>query len=692
MGNFLGGDSSDISKYIELMNRRFEMQISYLNRRNFFRTSALAASGLFGVACKVRSDSELKDATGGAVSPLPWSYPGASFLQDYNDLINSMKARALEILVGKHMAANPGDDPAVKLNEFSAIIPQYYQSLNPKEFGWASGVLDSTLDNLPDQKKDEIKVFYKTLATIRGKLVAKLISSWLSAPDPTGVEVNRAYEMFAQLRESTAQGLVFDGTFQPFIGPVIITKRKNVLSALLDHENLTVDLYATEMNKTMRGDPDQVHFILGTDEPNRYIPDAKILKGTFSKEGFDEQTAGAVRRADSDIVRAICKKSADNWASKNGNKYNVKQLGSHVAIDVIREYFGVEIVPVKSRQKRATRKIDYSSLAVGKELASQYWNITGDELAETQKPTGFSNPTTGLQEITVDGKIVNWKLTDDAPASVRKDHFTLPTYDQMYTHLRNGFHNFFNNVQQDEQVSLRSLKSTFELMSLIAYNIEMEQNRLAAGGEERDNTLLQRLVNMQKKAQDPEQKRALSNLRIRENLFGIIIGAIINQEEQTIRAIDFLASMSQTNHRFNAQYGDFIASLNDNDKMLQYYNEALRFQPQGEILLRVCKSDTAHGGPIKARQTVFVSQGSAMRDIDDADKFLVNRPRESYIQHGYGRHRCLGQYFSNVITIETIKRVFKNASPEAPVKKSKLEMDEINLYPVRYSIEVTQGY
>lgn len=621
---------------------------------------------------------------------MPWNYPGASFLQDYNELIASMTARALEILVGQHMAKNPGDDPAVKLREFTAIIPQHYQSLNPKDFGWASGVLDSSLDNLPDQKKDEIKVFYKTLATIRGKLVAKLISSWLGAPDPSGTEVNRAYEMFAQLRQSTAQGLVFDGTFQPFIGPVIITKRKHVLAALLDHENLTVDLYATEMNKTMRGDPDQVHFILGTDEPNRYVPDAKILKGTFSKEGFDEQTAGAVRRADSDMVRAICKNSADNWASKSGNQYNIKQLGSHVAIDVIREYFGVEILPRRSKNKQDNQKISYASLAVGKELAQQYWNIKGDELAETQRPTGFSNPSSGLQEIKVDGKVVNWKLTDDAPDSVRKDHFTLPTYDQMYTHLRNSFHNFFNNVQQDEQVSLRSLKSTFELMSLIAYNIEMEQNRLEEGGEELSDTLLQRLVNMQRKAQDPEQKRALSNLRIRENLFGIIVGAIINQEEQTIRAIDFLASMSQPGHRFNAQYADFIASLNDNDKMLQYYNEALRFQPQGEILLRVCKTDTMHGGPIKARQTVFVSQGSAMRDLDDADKFLINRPRESYIQHGYGRHRCLGQYFSNVITIETIKRVFQNADKASPVKKSKLEMDEINLYPVKYSIEVSQ--
>ena len=692
MGNFLGADTSDIGKYISLMDRRLDFQFEYLNRRNFFlSTTTLFVSGILGISCKSRTDSSLQDATNGAGgSPTAWNFPGVTFLQDYNQLIGSMTPRAVEVLVGRHMATNPSDDAATKTQEFTALIPEKYQSLNPQEFAWASGKLDSKFDSLPDAKKDEIKALYGVLATIRGKLVAKLISTWLGAPDPKGVEVNRAYEMFEQLRGSTAPGLVFDGTFQPFIGPVIITKRTNVLSALLDHENLTVDLYANEMNKTMRGDPDQVHFILGTDEPNRYVPDAKILKGTFKNNGFDEETAGAVRRTDSDLVRKICSKSANYWAKEGNNKYNIKQLGSHVAIDVIREYFGVEIRTKEGSPRQHGFKVDFSLLTVGKELSTQYWNIEGNELADTQKPSGFSNPTSGLEEIVVGGKVVNWQLKDDAPDSVRKNHFNIPTYDQMYTHLRNGFHNFFNNVQQDDQVSLRSLKSSFELMSLIAYNIEMEQKRLDEGGKKRDDTLLQRLVNMQRETSDPVQKRNLSNLRIRENLFGIISGAIINQEEQTIRAIDFLATMSKPSHRFNHEYGSFIAAIDNNDQMLQYYNEALRFQPQGEILLRVCKTDTTHGAPIKARQTVFVSQGSAMRDIDNADKFLVNRPRETYIQHGYGRHRCLGQYFSNVITIETIKRVFRNAEAGRPVIKSNLDMDEINLYPVRYSIEVPQ--
>jgi cytochrome P450 len=54
--------------------------------------------------------------------------------------------------------------------------------------------------------------------------------------------------------------------------------------------------------------------------------------------------------------------------------------------------------------------------------------------------------------------------------------------------------------------------------------------------------------------------------------------------------------------------------------------EALRLQPQGEVLLRTCARDGAQiadSCTIPAGTPVFVSHGSAMRDIPEPDAFIL---------------------------------------------------------------------
>ncbi len=91
--------------------------------------------------------------------------------------------------------------------------------------------------------------------------------------------------------------------------------------------------------------------------------------------------------------------------------------------------------------------------------------------------------------------------------------------------------------------------------------------------------------------------------------------------------------------------------------LYKYFLEALRLQPQGEVLLRKCARDGAQiagSRPIAAGTLVFASHGSAMKDVPEPDAFILDRPREHYLHYGWSRHTCLGQYVSPVIIVESM--------------------------------------
>ena len=75
------------------------------------------------------------------------------------------------------------------------------------------------------------------------------------------------------------------------------------------------------------------------------------------------------------------------------------------------------------------------------------------------------------------------------------------------------------------------------------------------------------------------------------------------------------------------------------------------------MLLRKCARDgvrIADSRPIAAGTLVFASHGSAMQDVPEPDAFILDRPREHYLQYGWSRHTCLGQHVSPVIIVETM--------------------------------------
>jgi hypothetical protein len=213
--------------------------------------------------------------------------------------------------------------------------------------------------------------------------------------------------------------------------------------------------------------------------------------------------------------------------------------------------------------------------------------------------------------------------------------------------------------------------------------------------------------------------RLVSDLRIAENIMGTIVGAVAGQEEATCRVIDSLLRLGEGEYRTTGpdryRYGSFAEAsrlaLNvlsgsnvrqSRAELHTYFLEALRLQPQGEVLLRKCAREGARiadSRPISAGTPVFVSHGSAMKDVPEPDAFILDRPREHYLQYGWGRHTCAGQHVSPLVIVESMVALLglqDLARPEPRAGESsfpferrfgRFQLDDQNLYATTFTLQ-----
>jgi cytochrome P450 len=106
------------------------------------------------------------------------------------------------------------------------------------------------------------------------------------------------------------------------------------------------------------------------------------------------------------------------------------------------------------------------------------------------------------------------------------------------------------------------------------------------------------------------------------------------------------------------------------------------------------------GVPIRKGTPVFVAYAAAMRDPQAVPRPLAfdrtrderlmpfhgdkDRAREApqslvYLQHGYGRHKCLGRYASEITMRESLRALLRVGPIE---RRSELELDAQGLYAV----------
>ena len=482
----------------------------------------------------------------------------------------------------------------------------------------------------------------------------------------------KPYETLAEIR---AKGKLF----QPAFGPVLVVDGDAVREVLERHEDFTVDPYGVEMRKVMS----PAHnggfstFILSTDDTAVYEPDKRLLS-TVCNPRDAELIRDLVHQ---DCVRRV--RAAVDEALMNGSSI-------------------IDVVPAVARYVPVT--LGHRYLGVPVAAAEGSFELSPEML------TYYGTPIDGQPE-----------------TALTKRDGVIPDESRMYLWIKAAFQHFFNNVQKDPDVQIRGLRACRQLLAYLLRQVGIQRERMVRDQPVED-TMLTRLVSFQLGRSSPTvarpadlDPRLVSDLRIAENVMGAIVGAIAGQEEATCRVIDSLLRLQEgdfpTSGQANRRYGSFdevkqlthdvIRGTNLSERraaLHKYVLEALRLQPQGEVLLRRCVTEGARiadSRPIQAGTPVFVSHGSAMKEVPEPDAFMLDRPPEHYLHYGWSRHSCLGRYVSPVIIAESVIALFglldlRRPEPHPgessfPLERrfGRLQFDDQNLYATTFSLQFT---
>ena len=501
----------------------------------------------------------------------------------------------------------------------------------------------------------------KIQATRQGRAVGAVIGFFLKL---------KPYPMLEEIRKKAK-------LFQPAFGPVLVVEGDTVRNVLERDQEFTVDPYGVEMMKVMTPAHNGgfTTFILSTDDTPAYEPDKRLLSAVCNPEDATRIT---------DIIHQDCMRrmgTALAGARKNGASTLclVESIARYVPVTLGHRYLGVPVAPQPGSFELTPEMLTY-----------------------------YGSP--------IDGQ---------AETALQKEDGVIPDERQMYLWIKAAFRHFFNNVQKDPQVQVDGLRSCRLLLAYLLREINVQRERVLSGLPIED-TMLTRLVLFQLGRSTPAvappanlDPRLVSDLRIAENVMGTIVGAIAGQEEATCRVIDSLMRLQAGEYRTKGseglRYGSFAEATSlavnvlsgtrvaeSRRDLYKYFLEALRLQPQGEVLLRKCAVDGARiadSRPISAGTLVFAAHGSAMRDIPEPDAFVLDRPRQHYLQYGWNRHTCLGQYVSPVIIVESMIVVLglqgltrpepRAGELEFPFERrfGRLQLDDQNLYATTFSLQ-----
>ena len=500
----------------------------------------------------------------------------------------------------------------------------------------------------------------KAAALRQGRAVGAVIAFFLNY---------RPYPMLEEIRRK-------EKLYQPVFGPVLVVDGDAVRDVLARDQEFTVDPYGAEMVKVMspRHNGGFNTFVLSTDQAAVYEPDKRLLSTVCNRHDAARIT---------ELIHADCmaRVGAVIEAARAGGSTTidvVQSVARYVPVTLARDYLGV---PVAERP---------GAFALTPEMLEYY----GD-------------PIDGQPE-----------------TALRPEDGVIPDEPQLYLWIKAAFQHFFNNVQKDQAVAIRGLRSCRQLLACLLREIGIQRQRIVDGQPVAD-TMLTRLVHFQLGRSTPTvarpadlDPRLVTDLRIAENVMGTVVGAVAGQEEATSRVIDSLIRLKAAEYRTagsgTSRYGSFaearqlalsvLAGTNPVESraaLHEYFVEALRLQPQGEVLLRKCARDgarIANSRPIAAGTLVFASHGSAMKDVPQPDAFILGRPSEHYLQYGFGKHTCLGQFVSPVIIVESmiallgleeLSRV--PAAPGEPAfplerRSGQLQLDDHNLYATSFAL------
>jgi cytochrome P450 len=276
-------------------------------------------------------------------------------------------------------------------------------------------------------------------------------------------------------------------------------------------------------------------------------------------------------------------------------------------------------------------------------------------------------------------------LTDQygrlVPALLAGEYFGVPgsTPQELMTWCRAMFREIFVNFLDDPVIREAGIAAGVALRAHVEHQIAQ-----AHTGKPCADTVLQRLVDMQ-----CSNGAHLTDQGIRDNLIGCVVGILDNTVAAVCNVMDHLLEHESVLASTRA-----AAGADDNDLLLKYVYESLRFYPPAPILVRLTIAEhvLAKGTPrettIPVNKLVFAANGSAMMDDTELPaplEFHVDRPGHDYLLFGWGMHRCFGEYISQVQIVELVKALLlEQGLRRAPGPEGTLSYD--GAFPNPFSV------
>lgn len=268
-------------------------------------------------------------------------------------------------------------------------------------------------------------------------------------------------------------------------------------------------------------------------------------------------------------------------------------------------------------------------------------------------------------------------LTRVVPARLIGRYFGTPGWDEaeFIDATTSMFQYLF--YPDDAEVEREALQAAEKMRAYLDQEIaERKANRIRC-----DDDILGRCLKLQSSGIS-----GMGDESIRNNLIGLLIGAIPTTSKCAANTLNYLFDHPEL--LVTAQQ----AARADNDQlMVQYVLESLRFSPFAAGVQRICTEDyvvakgTLRSTKIPKGTVVLAATQSAMMDwfeIKRPSTFRLDRPAYQYMHFGYGLHTCFGQYINLVQIPAIVKAVLKQK-----VLRRTSEMKSVGPFPISMNIE-----
>jgi len=257
-----------------------------------------------------------------------------------------------------------------------------------------------------------------------------------------------------------------------------------------------------------------------------------------------------------------------------------------------------------------------------------------------------------------------------------------PSQEKLFEWTSSMFHYLFypgNPKEVDDAAISNGAKARAYLDQLVAM-----RKQQAESGDEKDD-VIGRCLKLQK-AGTP----GMTDVDIRNNLIGIIIGLVPTTSKCAVLVLDYLLD------RPALLAGAQQAALADDDETLRkYVLEALRLNSFGAGVFREATADyVIASGSFRSKKIpkgtkILVATQSAMldgRELKNPKSFRLDRPDYQYMHFGFGLHTCFGQYINMVQIPLIVKSILRCKNlRRAAGDAGKVQYNQP--FPVRFNLE-----